>query len=209
MARLKSKILEKAAGQLGQLVVYNVGENTYVRTKPSQYRDRKTETQLAQRQKFRLVMNFLRPFTKMLRLTFSDEKGIRKGFHPAKSYNLRHGICGNYPNQSIDRQKALLSKGPLPLPLQARVTRKEEGVLFEWKPNNEPETATDTLLVMALAPHPSSSDYRFTGIKRSEGQFLWNTPLNSSNQPVEFWLAFRNQEESLMSNSLYLGKQPL
>ncbi|TAJ00329.1 hypothetical protein DMA11_24855, partial [Marinilabiliaceae bacterium JC017] len=73
MARLKNTILDAESGSLGPVVVYSMYGRSYVRSKPSQYRDKKSPAQLAQRQKFQLILNFLRPFKDLIRITFARE----------------------------------------------------------------------------------------------------------------------------------------
>ncbi|TAJ13727.1 hypothetical protein DMA11_07655 [Marinilabiliaceae bacterium JC017] len=204
MARLNNKLLADSSGKLDLLVVYQMFGNTYVRTRPGKYRDRKSPAQLAQRQKMQLVTTFLRPFKELLRITFASEAQGRTAYHAAKSYNLKHGLCGEYPHQAIDSDKALLSYGPLNLPQEIKVTRQSGGLLFEWEKNLGDSAASDTLLVMAFNPLTLQMDYRFTGIHRNTGNCLWNTPLSQSGDELEVWLAFRNREETLMSDSRHV-----
>jgi len=55
---------------------------------------------------------------------------------------------------------------------------------------------------MAFWPLGGESFYRFTGISRSEGQWLWKTDMHHAGDPLELWLAFRNMEETSMSDSV-------
>ena len=62
MARLKNSLLKGMSGSIGELILYEMGGETYARSKPANYKDRKSPTQLNQREKLILINDFLRPF---------------------------------------------------------------------------------------------------------------------------------------------------
>ncbi|TLX66413.1 hypothetical protein E9993_23425, partial [Labilibacter sediminis] len=182
MARIDNKLLKDAKGSYADAVIYTMDGQTYVRSKPAQYKDRKSIKQLVQRQKMTLVNDFLRPFSELIKLTFAMEAEGKRMFAKAQSYNLKNGLSGIYPDQKIDKAKALLSKGSLLLPAEAKVTLTPDGLLFTWSTETEPEYAhaNDTLLVIIRRSDSLASDYSFTGVKRCEGSFLWKAPWTDS-----------------------------
>src|SRR5690554_731708 len=198
-------LFDSGRGRLGNLVVYKMNGMGIIRSKPQHYHDRKSPAQLTQRQRLQAVNNFLNPFSGFLKLTFSVEKPGRTARSEAQSYNMHNALSGAYPDIHIDKSKALLSRGSLPVPVSTTVTAQPEGLLIEWE--NEPEDArrnpNDTLVVMAWSEKQGSADFRFTDTRRSEGRYTWKHALPDGS--VDVWIAFRNQGQTAMSNSLYVG----
>lgn len=81
-------------------------------------------------------------------------------------------------------------------------------MLVEWNDSKENEKlhGRDTLVVIALDPHSGSCEYKFTGARRTDKRYLWviNMPVSQENLP-DVWIAFRNVNETEMSDSRYLG----
>jgi len=207
MARYKNKLFDSITGSLGPAVVYQMYGKTYVRTKPEDYKDRKSKAQLSQRQKFMMVMHFLKPFKDLLRISFASQAIGRSAYHAAQSYNLKNGLMGEYPGYLIDLQEALLSYGPLPLPEQMSVVRQQDGFEIKWQTDslNKSPRGKDMLIVIGQPIYGQHDiEFRFTGICRSDQQFHWVTAL-SEHPKIHLWIAFQNQSQTEMSNSLYLG----
>lgn len=208
MARYKNKLFDSISGSLGPAVVYQMYGKTYVRTKPEGYKDRKSPGQLAQRQKFNLVMYFLKPFKDFLRISFASQANGRSAYHAAQSYNLINGLKGEYPGYLIDKHQALLSYGPLPLPEPLSVIRQPNGFDIKWETDYSDQSprGKDMLIVIGQPAYGEYEiEFRFTGVCRSDAQFHWGTAL-SQHAKVYLWVAFQNQAQTEMSNSLYLGE---
>ena len=199
-------LFDAGRGKLGNLVVYRMNGMGIVRTKPKHIRDSKSPAQMAQRQRLQVVNDFMRPFLKLFRITFVPETAGRTARAEAQSYIMRNVLAGEYPNIYVDKSKALLSHGPLPVPVSATVTAQPEGLLIEWE--NDADAIrlhpNDTLVVMALSADGSTADYSFTQVKRTEGRYTWKPALPDG--AVEIWIAFRNREQTKMSDSVYAGE---
>ena len=198
-------LFDSGRGKLGNLVFYKVGGRGRVRTRPARYRDRKSPAQLAQRQRLQVVLDFLKPFSNLIRITFKEEAVGRSAMQAAQSYLMRNALEGEYPQIYVDKSKALLCRGPLPGPVSATVTARPDGLLVEWE--NEAQTAArhphDTLLVMALLTDTGVAAYRFTEARRSDGRYLWTSGWPDG--PRDVWIAFRNPGETHMSDSFYIA----
>ncbi len=199
-------IFDSGRGRLGNLVVYKMNGLGIIRTKPGHYRDRKSSAQLAQRQRLQVVNGFLKPFSKLLRITFPAATPGRTARTEAYSYIMRNALAGEYPDIYVDKSKALLSRGPLPVPESAMVTAGPDGLLIEWKNDSEAEgnRSHDTLVVMALSEETGRADYRFTDTRRSAESYVWKPALPEGTCDV--WIAFRNPEQTEMCNSMWAGK---
>jgi hypothetical protein len=202
-----NNLFDSGRGRLGNLVLYKVGDNCFVRTRAEHFHDRKSPAQMAQRQRLQVTAGFLKPFRELVRITFAAEAAGRSPVHLARSVNMRHALAGDYPGISVDKSKVLLSHGPLPVPVSATATAQPEGLLIEWE--NSPDAArnhpSDTLVVVAFSPETGRSDFLITEARRSAGSYLWKPALPQSNGTLpDLWIAFRNRQETLMSDSLYV-----
>lgn len=205
-----NNLYESGQGKLGNLIFYQIRGNGYVRTKASHFKDRKSPAQLAQRQRLSVTTEFLRPFSGLFRITFASEAIGHSAMQAAQSFTMRHALGGSYPDIHVEKSKVLLSKGLLPLPVYAKATKLPEGICIEWENGEEVsgKAASDTLIVIARSAATGRVDYRITGIRRSEGRFVWKTVLHENDDAMpDLWIAFRNSKETDLSNSMYLNSQ--
>jgi hypothetical protein len=99
---------------------------------------------------------------------------------------MHNSLAGEYPSIYVDKSGALLSRGPLPVPVSATVTAQPDGLPIEGQNDTAAagSRANDTLVVMALPEETGQAAYRFTGTRRSEGRYVW--------KPVVCSLLFRS-----------------
>ncbi len=198
-------LFDTVQGSMGQLVFYQMNGQNYVRTRPVRFTDRKSPGQLAQRQRMKVVNRFLKPFGGLIRTTFASQAQGRTAIQAALSYNLKHAPAGAYPDIRIDPARVVLSKGPLPLPVNASVNHHPEGLLIGWE-NGAEGAANDTLVVMASWGDGHWSEYRFTDTLRKKGTYLWQTVQQVQEEALpQVWIAFRNDAMTQMSDSLYVA----
>ncbi len=207
MAKLGDNIMGAGKGKVGEVVLYNMHGKSFMRSKPSKYTDKKSEAQLAQRAKMQKVTGFMSPFKELIRKTYAGEAVGRAPYHAAKSQIMQNAVQGNYPEFSINKEAALLSKGPLPVPQQVSVSLQDAALLLEWTNAKEDEKlhSRDTLLVIAQNAQTGETEYLFTGARRIAKSFKWelNTTVSQDNVP-DVWVAFRSNDESEMSDSVYV-----
>jgi hypothetical protein len=201
-------LFDSGKGTLGNLVFFRRLGKTYARTRPARFRDRKSPAQLAQRQKMQAVNRFLKPFSALIRITFTPESAGRTALHSAQSYNMRNAFAGEYPNLYIDYSTALLSSGPLPLPANVSVSAQPDGLLIEWQNGEEAagKRSYDTLVLMAWSEMDGWGVFKFSEVYRKEGRYVWNPAMQlNENEIPAVWIAFRSQEQTEMSDSWYIN----
>lgn len=207
MAKLGDNIMGAGKGKVGDVVLYNMHGKSFMRAKPSKYTDRKSEAQLAQRAKMQTVTGFMSPFKELIRKTYAGEAVGRAPYHAAKSQIMQNAVQGSYPDFSINKEAALLSKGPLPVPQQVSASIQDGGLLVEWTNAKEDEKlhSRDTLLVIAQNPNTGDIEYLFTGARRTAKSFKWeiNMPVSQDDLP-DLWVAFRSNDETEMSDSFFV-----
>ena len=207
MAKLGDNIMGAGKGKVGDVVLYTMHGKSFMRAKPSKYTDRKSEAQLAQRAKMQAVSGFMSPFKELIRKTWAGEAVGRAPYHAAKSQIMRTAVQGSYPDFSINKEAALLSKGNLPLPQNVSAVLQQSSLLLEWTNNSEDERlhGKDLLLVVAQNPQTGESEYLFTSTRRRDKTFRWETglPVSENNMP-DVWVAFRSNNEMEMSDSVFI-----
>jgi hypothetical protein len=208
MAKIGDNIYSAGQGSVGNVVMYTMHGKNFIRSKPSKYKDRKSEAQLAQRARMQVVTGFLISFKELIRKTYAGEAVGRAPYHAAKSQVMMHAIEGSYPDFTINKKAALLSKGPLPLPGEVSVSLQEGGLLVEWSDSaaNLKQHGRDNLVVIAQDKQSGGCEYIFSGARRTDKRYLWkiNMPVSQDELP-DIWIAFRNVDETEMSDSMYVS----
>ena len=207
MARLKQGINGPGQGRVGNVIMYEMYGKTYLRSRPVIYKDKKSEKQLAQRQRLKLAQNLVRYLNDLVRITMKDISTGRSTYHTAVSMNLKEAIEGNYPDQYINPEKVILSKGALTLPNSVSLKKTDEGILLEWSIENQSEGfnhPSDNLIwCMKDIDSFVYADYQVTTTKRHQRNTL--LPVPDSQRPVELWIMFRSADEMNISNTRWVG----
>ncbi|MCW3788273.1 DUF6266 family protein [Plebeiibacterium sediminum] len=206
MARLNNGILGGGSGKVGTVVMYTRYGREFVRSLPTPTKDKKTPGQLAQRQKMALIHQFLRPEKELIQKTFANDSSTRSPYQSAQSYNLKHAIAGEYPDQYIDLQKGLISKGNIPLPAEITYVANKDGIRINWNTGIKEPNAEDydTLMIVWKYKQSDFIDYTTVGARRYNGTFLWTEITGEELKDYTIWLIFRNREETDYSNSYCL-----
>ncbi len=207
MAKLGDNIMGAGKGKVGDVVLYNMHGKSFMRAKPSKYTDRKSEAQLAQRAKMQAVSGFMAPLKELIRKTWATEAVGRAPYHAAKSQIMRNAVQGSYPDFGINKEAAMLSKGPLPVPKNVTVALQDGALMVQWTNTAEDERlhGKDTLLVVALNTKTGDCEYLFTPARRRDKSFRWDISMPvSENDMPDIWVAFRSNNETEMSDSVYV-----
>lgn len=136
MGKINQGILGGFSGKVGNVIGGNWKGIDYMRIKPSNVANPKTEGQLDQRSKFVTVLEFLQPMKDFIKVGFKDYATKKTQFNSAMSYNLKNAIAGTYPDYSIDYQSALVSRGGLAAALNPSVSGGIDQVDFTWDDNS-------------------------------------------------------------------------
>jgi hypothetical protein len=208
MARLKQGITSPGKGKVANVIMYEMYGKSYVRARPDRYKDRKSQKQLAQRQRLQLAQDFVRGFNPLVRITMKDAAIGRSPYHTAVSLNLKEAVAGEYPDQYINPEKVILSRGKLALPDHITARKTEEGILLEWSEETDQDgskRASDNLIwCMKDLEALSFTNYQITTVKRGEGRHLLHLP--QSQNPVDIWGMFRSADEIKISETQWMGR---
>ena len=208
MARLKQGITGPGKGKVGNVIMYEMYGKSFVRSRPESYKDKKSKKQLAQRQRLKLAQNFVRGFNPLVRITMKEAAVGRSPYHTAVSLNLKEAVSGEYPDQFINPEHVILSRGELLAPDRLAGCKTENGILLEWSDETDREglkNASDNLIwCLKDLETFDFTHYQITVVKRREGQHLISLP-NVQN-PVDVWVMFRSADETNISETQWVGR---
>jgi len=208
MRRRKNRI-PGLTGRKGNVVSYMLNgqyvERTIgVTTKPP------TELQLVGRDRMTIVTDLLKPVKEFIEIGFSlQKKEPFDNYHNlAKSYNMLHAVKGEYPDQQIDFDLVLFSKGNLELNKEAQVRVVKKGLEFSWDPEllTNGRMPNDQVMTLAYCPEKETAFLQTTGARRDVGKdFL---EVAAFHQPVilETYLCFVAADRKSISNSYHIGQ---
>ncbi|RYZ83594.1 MAG: hypothetical protein EOP04_19680 [Proteobacteria bacterium] len=126
----------------------------------------------------------------------------------ARSYNLKHAIKGQYPNQEINYPAVRLSEGTLALPLNPSVESAPEGFKFTWDYNPLDPTGSqyDRTMLMAYFPDQKMFFQIIGGALRSRCEELLDVAAVMKGDYAETYISFITDDRSSISNSVYTGR---
>lgn len=195
MARTQPGVLGGISGRIGNVVSCYRHGKYYLRTLPEKVHHPNTEKQLAQRMRFTLIQQFLKPICKFIHLGFGAFTEGRSAYNAAMSYNLEHAITGSYPFLSIDFAAARVSRGNLPGVAKATIQLTSlNRITVAWENLTGLKGAKDTDIAVVLI-FDSFSKYvaTFTNTStRSAGQVNIVLPDNLPNIKLYAYLCFIN-----------------
>ena len=196
MARIETGILGGFSGRIGNVVSCYRHGKYYLRTLPEKVNHPNTEKQLAQRMRFTIIQQYLKPISKFIHLGFGAYADGRSAYNAAMSYNLEHALTGSYPFLSIDFAKARVSQGNLPGALNATMQQSgTNGITVTWENVGGAKGAKDTDLAVVLLFDPTTkyvASFTSAG-KRAYGQAHIILPDTPCNKKLYGYLCFINE----------------
>jgi hypothetical protein len=209
MAKLSQGILGGISGKVGTVVGGSWKGIDYIRSKPAQVSNPRTEGQVAQRNKFTATLEFLQPLNPFLRIGYKNYTNKKSAFNAAMSYILKNAITGTAPNFSVDYQNAMVSRGSLTGALNPNgASTNVAEIDFSWTDNSGSgnAVATDKAMLVAFNPTDKSATYVTAGADRSTGNATLQVPSTFSGDNVEVYIAFISADGVAVSDSIYVGQ---
>jgi len=208
MGVISQGILGGVSGKVGNVVGASWKGIDYLRIKPSNVANPRTEGQVNQRTKFALTLSYLQPNLGFIKVGYKGYSVQKTEFNAAMSYVLNNAVGGIAPNFTIDYSLALLSRGNLSSALNPTTDLTTAGqVTFTWDDNSAEgnANATDKAMVLVYNPGKKESMYILDGADRTVGSQTVTIPSTYAGDTVELFMAFVSADGSQVSNSIYLG----
>ena len=208
MGVINQGILGGFSGKVGNVVGGNWKGIDYMRVKPANVANPRTEGQVNQRTKFTAALQFLQPMKDFIKVGFKGYAVKKTEFNSAMSYLLKNAITGVAPDFVIDYPAALISRGSLTGSLNAALDVATAGSAgFSWDDNTGSGNALATDKAMLLIYNESKGEVIFTtaGAARSVGAQNLVLPDEYSGDTVRAYIAFVKEDGTEVSNSTYIG----
>ena len=208
MGKISQGVLGGFSGKVGNVVGGTWKGIDYMRIKPANVTNPRTEGQVDQRSKFSTVLRFLQPMTDFLRVGFKLYANKMTQFNAAMSYNLNNAITGAYPNFMVDYANALVTRGNLSGAANGAASSPSAGdVQITWDDNSGSGSAqaTDKTLIVLLNTTRQEAVFTTAGPARSAGTETISVPSEYTGEDVEVFLGFISEDGSKVANSSYLG----
>jgi hypothetical protein len=208
MARFNNGIMGGFTGIIGQIEGYIRKGQPVMRarrkkvTKPS-------EAQKACRQRMKVVNEFTYMITDYVRIGFELDAAptTKTANNLAKSYQLLHGLKGEYPNLEIDYPKVRVTSGTLEVVQNPTMVLEGSALNFSWENDKirDNNFEDDQLMILVYYPDRKTGTRRYTGAKRGALKDTIKAYKLKPGERLEAYLSFRSDDRKSISNSVYVG----
>jgi len=208
MATNEKGILGGFSGKVGTVIGGNWNGVDYMRGNPGKIANPRTAAQQDQRAKVATIIKFLKPLKAFLREGFKKQAVKMSAFNAAVSYNLTHAITGTTPDFGIDYSKVQVSQGKLPAALNPEISSPAKGQLkFSWQDNSSAHGAmpNDRAILVVVDAEKGQVVTVMEGNIRTSASQVIALPPNFEGVEVQCYIAFRNVNQTVMSDSRYAG----
>ncbi len=167
-----------------------------------------TPKQLEQREKFKTVVDFIRPLMGLIQIGFKAAAKNMTEYNAAFAYNYKNALDGNYPSFSINYDFALLTSGVLPNVGTPVATAEPASIIkFTWLNNAGTgiAAAVDKMILVVYCPELKDSIYVVGSKMRSD--LTANIDATAfSGKVVHTWISCLADDERTVATSVYTGQ---
>jgi len=206
MARIKNGILGGFSGKLGPVVGYGVGKKSFIRTLPNVPK-KFTAKELLNQKKFKLVSDYLNPFSPLLKVGFKNYFTETGGLRAAISYTYKNALLLQDDAWKIDPALIKISGGELPQAIAPTVALSMANTLtISWK-NKGRSNLNDQLILLVYDTEKSyAMTMIYDGPLRHTGQVELKLPKRLQKRSLDIYIGFIAADRSIQSDSQYLGR---
>jgi len=211
MAIVKNGVNGSFSGKVGSVVGYEWRGIPVIRGLPNRKKRAPTILELTNREKMRLMQDFLKDSIHFVRIGFSLEVANKKmsAFNAAMSYNKKNAFMGDYPNLVVNHEKILLSNGNLPSPKDVEVSLQEGGVLFRWSTDGIRENTNMRTILFIKSDYRPINAMIIGGERANVGEEFLTFGNSDKKVPkgekIHLFMAFVTVMHDAISDSVYCG----
>lgn len=209
MGKIGDSLLGGTTGRTGRIVVANVYGNEITRIRPKKRTKKPTEKQELVQTRMRQCATFLESYKGYACKHYGVRIGMKSCYNLAMTNlmanfnidNTTKTITPDYPNLSFSKGSLI---APVPLALASPAASAVE---LSWQDNsmNNPDREADQAQILVVVDGELNTMFLENVATRSEETYVANLPATLSGKEVHVWLAFRDTEQTKVSNSVYLG----
>lgn len=209
MARIEAGILSQVSGTIGNVVGSSRNGKNYLRLKAAKVSNPQTEGQMAQRAKFGMVMQFMKPLTDVTKIGFQNNLSGKAPYNYACSVAMQQAVTGAYPNQEIDYASVLISEGDLCQMLNLKAEIVSGVMKFTWTHEGSARfggwAETDKALLVVYNQTKKQVGYAFGESTRVDCSGEIVLPSYFVGDTLLVYVAFVAADGSAVSTSQFAG----
>lgn len=209
MGKLYDSLLSGTSGRTGRIVVANVYGNEYTKIRPRKRTSPPTAKQKLIQDRMKDCAAFMLSYRSYACNYFGHRIGVKSPYNLAMTNLISHfnidyltsAITPYYPG-------ILFSKGSLIAPVADPLgLPKADALQVSWQDNSGGNVLrqADLAQILIAADQELNTLFIENAAKREDMTYTVNLPLHMQGKMLHVWLAFKNEDESNASNSLYLG----
>ncbi|SDJ05030.1 hypothetical protein SAMN04487898_101176 [Pedobacter sp. ok626] len=211
MAKIRNGIFGPIQGKLGNLVGATWKNIPYLRVLPNKTENGKTGTpaQIACREKFKFVTEWLVPFHPYVTVGFKNHANEKTEINAAFSINYKLATVGVYPDLSIDYRKVVLSKGYLPgfFNAKAQFSANAKELELTWEQNYNDDSSLDDLLILTVYNRELKIvDGFIGGVRRADLKCSLKLNPKLIGRSLDVYVSLISLNGKKVANSEYLGR---
>jgi hypothetical protein len=208
MSKVKNGALGTFTKSLGNIVFYKSNGQDLARTKPTQYKDAKTDTQVIQRKSLRIILAFFQLIVAAVKISFPERKHTLSAYNAFVSANLPQAFDKSGAQPVLLYPNIQISKGSLLKPSDASILASSGySISANWYNNTNNTTGFATDKATLVIYNPVKKDCYVSTVDASRASELLEIFVSPkwAGDTVHGYLAFRNSTETKASDSVYLG----
>lgn len=209
MGKLYDSLLSGTSGRTGRIVVANVYGNEFTKIRPRKRTKAPTPKQKLIQDRMSSCAIFMQSYRNYACNYFGNRIGMKSPYNLAmtnlmSNFNIDYAtstITPNYPGIFFSKGNLLSAIGnPPTLPTA-------ETLEVSWQNNSGGNVLRDGDLAQILIAADDDLNTLFieNAAKREDAKYVVTLPMHLQGKNLNVWLAFKNEDETNASNSLYLG----
>ncbi|MGK6351015.1 DUF6266 family protein [Parapedobacter sp. DT-150] len=211
MGKLTDGIHGHVHGKVGGVVFYTANGQNIARSLPRATRKKRKPTalQALQRERFKVMQDWLRPLLRVVKVGFGKYAPPRTGHNAAMSYNLTHAVVYNEEasRYEVNPEAFAFSGGPLAAPLNASAVQDGNTVRFSWEnPGGRDIRYTTRTMLLLCKPGSGTCHYKTYGNAAGVGMDTLDVRgYYLPGDTCHAYMAFIDEETGAVSDSVYAG----
>ena len=209
MGRLKNGINGPFSGKIGTVVGASCRGVDYARSLPRKSGKPATPAQQKQRDKFGLIMGWLKPLLELINIGYQILAGDKTPMNRAVSYHLTEAVIENNGELEIDFKNAVFSRGELIVSWVLEFLCLASKIIhIKWENVAESSFNKANDKASFIVYNPAKEQFvTFQHVAlRADLKTSLQMPADFENDSVHCWMSYVNEAGDMVSTSSYLGE---
>jgi hypothetical protein len=208
MAITQNPLIGRSSGKFAGAVFSTSYGKNIIRSKPVEVRDAQSESQVNQRNKFKVAQQWVIMFLSIIRTGFANYKTNMSAYAAALGWYLKNAVVDSGGTWVIDYANAVFSFGEL-LPESSvsilSATPTGLSLSLSNSSGNGNALASDIPIMIAYCPTTQALLIYNSEDKREDQWCAVDTTLFSEGDLIHVWAFWVREDGSMISDTIYVG----